>query len=359
MVTKRSDIICLTATLALLVVIGGWMFLKAISVQAASDVLYVAPGGNCGGATPCYSTIQAAVDSSQVGDEIRIAAGTYSDINNQGGNPQVVYVAKSLTLRGGFTISNWNTPNPDTNVADINAMTLGRVIYVTGVSTTLTLEGLQLTYGDSSGLGGHEIPGFNMDAGGGVYIYQASVTIDQCVIGHSFSPSDGVGGGLYQRNGSLDMTDTIVEENEAGSGGGSYLYKAQSQIGSDTIFRLNDGSAIQVAEGNLVLAHSQLVDNEDGALVAYKTQVVIASNVISGTINGSGISTSGGGSGGSISYNTIWANENAGLTIADGDFDVVGNQIAYNRGKGYGDDPGVVIQPVWGGDVTLRNELTT
>jgi len=70
-------------------------------VQAASNLRYVAPGGNCGGATPCYASLQAAVNAAASGNEIRVAAGTYNGVNTQGGLSQMVYITKSLTIKGG------------------------------------------------------------------------------------------------------------------------------------------------------------------------------------------------------------------------------------------------------------------
>jgi hypothetical protein len=40
---------------------------------AASITRHVAPNADCGTATPCYATIQAAIDAAQPGDEIRVA----------------------------------------------------------------------------------------------------------------------------------------------------------------------------------------------------------------------------------------------------------------------------------------------
>jgi hypothetical protein len=347
MFIKHVGFACSSIVVACLVFIVVFGVISG-SAQAAPEVRYVTLVPGCGGSSPCYNTIQAAVDAAQPGDEIRVAAGTYSGINNQGGLAQVVYIDKSLTIRGGYTTSNWSASDPDTNVTELNALTLGRVVYVTGVSTTLTLEGLQFNYGDSTGLGGHEHPGFNDDAGGGVYVNQASITIDQCTIGHNYSPSNGYGGGLYLRDGNLEMTETVVEMNEAGNGGGVFLYQATTNIHSNTIFHANRVSAIRTENCIFTLSQSRLESNEDGiSLSAFKSQVVIEGNVISGTINGSGVSVNGGGR---LSNNTILANEHAGLSISDGDFAVMSNEIAYNS-----TDPGVVIDPLWGGDVTLQN----
>ncbi len=43
--------------------------LLALSVGAAPGTRYVAPHANCAGATPCYATLQAAIDAAQAGDK--------------------------------------------------------------------------------------------------------------------------------------------------------------------------------------------------------------------------------------------------------------------------------------------------
>jgi len=60
-----------------------------------TTILYVASSGSCGGRTPCYSTIQTAVDTASSGATIRIAQGTYSEhlsLNS----------TKELILSGGW-----------------------------------------------------------------------------------------------------------------------------------------------------------------------------------------------------------------------------------------------------------------
>ena len=43
------------------------------------SVYYIAPDGDCNGASPCYGNLQEAVDAALPADEIRIATGVYTD----------------------------------------------------------------------------------------------------------------------------------------------------------------------------------------------------------------------------------------------------------------------------------------
>ena len=65
------------------------------SLQGAGSTLYVNPTGNCNGKTPCYSTLQQAINAAVSGDTIKIAGGTLGEdvtLNN----------GKALKLKGGY-----------------------------------------------------------------------------------------------------------------------------------------------------------------------------------------------------------------------------------------------------------------
>ena len=60
--------------------------------------LYVEPSGNCGGRSPCYSTIQAALNIAGDGALIKVGIGTYRE-------SITLNASKSLTIQGGWDSS--------------------------------------------------------------------------------------------------------------------------------------------------------------------------------------------------------------------------------------------------------------
>ena len=57
----------------------GHILLAAVSTSASADTRYVDGTNNCGGNTPCDTTIQAAVDAATVPAEIKVYPGTYTE----------------------------------------------------------------------------------------------------------------------------------------------------------------------------------------------------------------------------------------------------------------------------------------
>lgn len=76
--------------------------------------IYVDPFDSCGGKTPCYSMIQAAINAASSGSVIKIMAGTYPenlDLNS----------SNNYTLQGG-----WNsTYTSRTSTSSVSSMTFG------------------------------------------------------------------------------------------------------------------------------------------------------------------------------------------------------------------------------------------
>jgi len=83
--------------------------------QSVVDRVYVDPSGSCGGYTPCYDTIQEAIDAADSGTIIKIAQGTYNedltlrrsvDLVLQGGWDSTFTSQSSSTTVGSTTITN-------------------------------------------------------------------------------------------------------------------------------------------------------------------------------------------------------------------------------------------------------------
>jgi hypothetical protein len=139
----------LTAGLILLALL--WFLSDGVMpVQAAPTAeLHVCPSGS---PTCDYASVQAAVDAASPGDLIKVATGVYTGVNGYGGLSQVIYISKTVTLRGGYTTADWDTSDPEANPTTLYAQGQGRVAYITGAISP-TLEGLRLTGGDATWLG--------------------------------------------------------------------------------------------------------------------------------------------------------------------------------------------------------------
>jgi beta propeller repeat protein len=175
-----------------------------------------------------YLDVQAAVDASTQYSDVVKVSGYCTGVNSYGGWSQAVYLSKTLTLRGGYTTTNWNMSNPISYPTTLDALRLGRVLYVagnpfagSGQAVTPTVAGLRITGGDASGLGGST---GGRDAGGGAYVVAAMATLSN---NHVFSNTADRGGGLYFQNShGTRLVDNLISVNHTplgGSGGGLYF----------------------------------------------------------------------------------------------------------------------------------------
>jgi uncharacterized repeat protein (TIGR01451 family) len=280
---------------------------------------YVAPGGTDEGNNctvpldegPC-ATIQHAVDQASPGDEIRVATGTYADIHSTNDVTQVVYLDKSVILRGGYVHPEWQTFDPFDNPTTIDALGQGRAIYVaTGI--TPTIVGFHLTGGYLDQVGEHgaglyiaagAVPTVEMNvihnntaqgigaAGGGVYyggpggfvlqqntLYGneaedgsgAYIVGDAKVWNNVFhsNVATSLGGGLYLDGGSPTVWNNTFFENTADRGGGVYKIGSGTAVISNTIFaqntcnETNGGAAVYQGGGTVDLDYNDYYANND------------------------------------------------------------------------------------------------
>ena len=142
---------------------------------------------------------------------------------------------------------------------------------VRGFGIGSRLEGVTIR----DGHGGSQQSGFFEVGGGGIFVeFNADPTVQTCIITRCDAP---LGGGLFFMGGSFDtvtaINNTRIEDNEAGIGGGMYVYSANHVSDSrgrvevrDSILinnRATDvgGGGVMVALGSRVELYDTLIDS--------------------------------------------------------------------------------------------------
>ena len=282
--------------------------LSAVEEPAAE--LHVCPSG-C-----TYSSIQDAVDDAGDGDVIKVAAGVYTDIHQRASITQVVYVDETITIQGGYTTTNWTTPHPITQPTTLDAGGLGRGLVISG-AVAPTVEGLRITGGDATGLGGGYL---GRDVGGGVYVYVATPTISNCIIysNTASTASIGQGGGLYlgYSDNAMLSGNTVISNTastaEDGFGGGLYLGDSAAMLDGNTvqgntasIAKVGYGGGLFLSESGATLSDNTVRGNTastadwghgGGLYLLYSDNATLSGNTIVSNTS----STAGGGYGGGV-----------------------------------------------------------
>jgi len=195
-----------------------------------------------------YDAVQKGVDAAAPGDVVKIA-GHCLNVDTFAGTQQLAYISKTLTLRGGFTPSNWTTPNPSLETT-LNAQGQGRVVFaVSGIA--LNLENLHLIHGDATQGGGVSL------GGGGIYITSSVLTLNNVQVYENMAEQ---GGGIYAYTGTLTINDGAVSNNVAtNNGGGIYLLDQQTTLSGISLIdntldaSIGQGAGIYALRGTLVL----------------------------------------------------------------------------------------------------------
>ena len=166
-------------------------------------------------------------------------AGTCQGVNSfiDGGQTvsQTVFLTKSLTIRGGYTRNNWSTSNPDTNITTLDALNLGRTVYITG-SAQVEIIGLHLIQGAADNGGAilvgsgaltmthSQVYSSHATLGGGALYSQAGTTVS--LIGDNQANGDNQifgntaawGGAFYNDGAQFTLDDNTIAENQANQG---------------------------------------------------------------------------------------------------------------------------------------------
>jgi hypothetical protein len=256
---KLFSIIAVLLTVSLFVLGVTALLAVAAPLEAAranGTILYVdddtCPDTGSGTQGDPYCHIQDAVDAAEDGDEVRVAAGTHSgaqtvlDPRTGYTYTQVVFVNKSLTLRGGYDAGDWGAdPDPTAHLTVIDAQRSGRGVSIVGWSSTdalsVTIDGFTITGGDYTDLGNppgggwqvcHEDEG--IDCGGGLYATWSSLLLRNSIISDNVASDndESHGGGVYvylvpSDTPGIRIENTLIANNSApasgGEGGGIFV----------------------------------------------------------------------------------------------------------------------------------------
>ncbi len=331
-ILRRSGLVIVLGLSLTLVLVGTLHSGIAVTyAQCGTGIIRVAATGmdtsGCGcAATPCR-TIQYAVNQASSGDEVRIAAGVYTGVSHIPSldtstftATQIAVILKSLTLRGGYTTTNWTAFNPVANPTTLDAQGQGRVFYVTG-PVSATIEGLHITGGNAAGLGGP----FN-DSGGGVIIMGVdahTITLKNNWIFSNgvFSVSESYGGGVEIFASTVELDNNQIYSNTVRNGGG-----------------LDIVSSVAVFNGNRLFGNTA---EQGGGVTLFQSDATFSRNTFNGNTavnaNQSGV---GGGiitlestatfNGNRVVANS--ANDGGGAFLYDSNITFTNNIIAENGG---------------------------
>jgi hypothetical protein len=236
--------------------------------------------GNGSSWDKAYRHIQNALATARLGDEIRVAKGTYTpDLGRKtgiapGDRTAAFRLANGVTLRGGYaglseadsdtrdidlyeTILSGDLAGDDapdfSNIGDnsYNVVTLGR-----GVCEASVLDGFTIAGGSADA---------NYPDGGGIYNRGGHPTVQNCTF--KANRASGRGGALYNLSGGLTLRNCDFRDNAAYCGGGMWSRKGCPTL-INCIFSENSASFWAAAIGNewsgLLLSNCTLSRNVAG-----------------------------------------------------------------------------------------------
>ncbi len=235
------------------------------------------------------SAVQEAVDAASAGQTVKVAGhciGGYA--------AQTVSITKSLTLRGGYTASNWTVSTPLIHPTTLDASGEGRVVYIVGPGTVV-LENLRLINGSLTNV--------SNSRGGAVRVVDARAVISGC---EAVSNTAMYGAGFaFGGSSSGRIVNTLLARNAASSGVGAALWSnasGQIDIVHTTIAMPSAvaGSAVYATGGsldltNVIIANHAVGIVQDGAAVVDEDYTLFygATTPTSGNVTGGAHSITG------------------------------------------------------------------
>ncbi|MEE9615772.1 MAG: right-handed parallel beta-helix repeat-containing protein, partial [Anaerolineae bacterium] len=318
------------------------------------------------GSGQVYTSVQAAVDATTGGDMVKVAGVCQGVLTRTVGVDtftQTVYISQGLTLRGGYTVTNWSTPDPDAHITALDAQGQGRVVYVDSTAAVV-VEGFHIR----SGL----VTGLTTDDGGGIYLEGGGAHIVRQNQIYS-NTADNDGGGLYVVTGDVRVYGNEIYSNTArgndtdgGGGGGGYL---KSGLLYANVIHDNRVAPAEDSGGGVYASDSMVQDNtiysntaEGNGGGIYADNATVQGNIIySNTADkefGGGVYADGAMVQDNFIYSNTAPRAGGGIHIHSSSTgnSVLDNEIHDNKVIGSGQHPGGGGISVWeGANVTIRS----
>ncbi|NJN84983.1 MAG: hypothetical protein HC802_23640, partial [Caldilineaceae bacterium] len=259
-------------------------------------------------------------------------SGTCVGVAVRDGKSQAGYINKNISVRGGYTPTNWLVSYPITQPTYLSAEGAGRVFFV-APNVTVAIENLNMDGGDAGGMGGG--PG-GLDAGGNLFARNATLTL----LNNGISGGSAFyGGGVYLQGGSGLVQNNEIEENSATKGGALFLRNSSVSVLANTVSANNadDGAGIFLSFSQPTLESNAIVQNTatsaGGGLFLESSLATLRANVIATNTAQAAGGAYLDGSDASLIRNIISANtgqNGGGLTLSNSDAVVNGNRFVGN-----------------------------
>lgn len=309
-----------------------------------------------------FSIIQNAVDEAANGSTIKVAAGNYAHINNYGNRKQSVYIAKSLSLIGGYDLQFSDPPNATENISTLDAMAKGDGIVVNGFNK-VNIEGFTI-------INTHSEP---FKPGGGVVILNGFAILENNFIVDSHTTC------VLIENSAAILLNNIITNNLSNGGTGIFVDNSNIIAVNNEISGIDEPFIMSNSNGRLVNNHifsskfsyglrisssvvdvvGNLIENNhaSGGISVYQSKVNLNENTIISNTNSFGGGVQLYQSESILRQNVIANNQSnggGGVFISGGTTNLEGNKIHSNHASENGG--GIYAS---NGIINLQNNFVT
>lgn len=349
--------------------------------KAEGSIIYVSASG-CSNYTPCFSTVQDAIDYALPSTVIKVAAGKYT-----GNGLQVAYIDKPITMIGGFTSDNWEAPNTSNqtiidgekvkgrrgiivNVDNANRVNLSNIKIENTIIPPYSFgAGISITKGtvniSSVEVANNivETDGNQTGGGAGVFVETGQVIIEQSNFHNNIVENYGAGGSIYIKSGEIIIRSSKFFSNQGRVGSAIFVFDQNAKVLiENNIFEDNfagDEGTISVRSGEVAIVLNQFSTNYasyGGAVSIMSGNIRIANNVMESNSAGRGGAISLGNGVVTVEENIIKGNnasvEAGAIFVAHGKFEILHNQVVENQSQGIG---GAISTVSYVGELLLQN----